>query len=157
MKAIADQAAQEILTRGITDIEAAGRYGHDWTGGLHVNVEEEGQGDAVIRTSHDKPYYNFLNVGGPIKGSPLLWLPTDNNPTFGEGVSPRDYPGKLVETRNQEGIPLLIDPTVPKGRAVMYIGELFVIMPRKFHILDIIRDVAKDLKRKYKITYSTSR
>lgn len=157
MKAIAQQAADEIQEKGVADIQQAGRYGDDWTSGLKVKVGQYSGGDITITTSHSKPYYSFLNVGGTIKGNPLLWLPTEENPAFGTGLSPKDYPGRLIAVNSKRGVPLLIDPSVPKGGdAVMYTGVPSVTIPQKFHILAIIREVARSLKSKYKITYATS-
>ena len=158
MKSIAQEAAEEIHTRGIADISSAGRYGSSWTSGLHVTIEQAGADEVTIQTSHDKPFYSFLNVGGIIKGNPMLWIPTENNPTFGEGVPASQYPGRLISV-NKGGVPLLIDPSplIDRSEAVMYTGEPFVVMPQKFHILEIIRDVARSLKSKYKVTYATSR
>jgi len=160
MKALAQQAADEILTRGREDIQRAGRYGSDWTSGLHAKVEQFSADEVIVEVTHSKPYFNFLMTGGAIQGRPLLWIPTAN---VDEHIPASEYPGRLVRSTSKKGTPLLIDPNIESSSGtgwghgeVMYTGFPSITMPQKFHTLDVIREAARNMKSKYKVTYSTS-
>src|SRR3954469_18834187 len=68
----AQDAADEILSRGAADIAASGNFGPKWTHGLHAKIGEGG-GFIKVSITHDQPFFQIHERGGLIKGKPLLW------------------------------------------------------------------------------------
>jgi hypothetical protein len=162
-RATAVEAAFEIQERGRADILAApGNWGSRWAEGLKTSVTEGG-GSIRIATTHDIPYFNVFEHGAVIHGKPLLWIPlsfADDatkgmwSESGGTGIRARDYPGQLFRVDRKDGkAPLLMTPgSAGQPAQAKYFGKPEVTIPQKFHITDIIKDVArhmKDIYRKY--------
>jgi hypothetical protein len=141
----AKDAANSILLLGQGDIARAGDFGTRWTQGLHVDVSEGG-GNIRIQVSHDVPYFSVFERGKTIQGRPLLWIPL-GFATDAKGVWARDFPDPLFRVdRKAGGAPLLLSTIDKKPK---YFGRSSVTIPKKFHITEIARTIAKDLRSIY--------
>jgi hypothetical protein len=127
MLSAAGTAADHILERGRADISGAGRFGPRWTSGLTAPVTEEKDG-IVITVQQSAPFWQVFEYGAVIKGKPLLYFAPDR---------PILYKGKTTT-------PALI-------------SKYSVTIPKKFHIVEIIQDVAKLLGVLYRTSMSTGR
>lgn len=156
MRATAAEAAAEIVTRGVEDIQSApGNWGTRWTEGLQAQVTEGG-GNIRIAVTHNIPYFNVFERGAIIRGKPLLWIPLPGSAAEsavwsegeGTGIRARDFPGRLFRVdRKRDGLPLLLTWTKPA--VPMYFGKESVTIPKKFHIIEIARDVANRMRETF--------
>lgn len=147
------EAARDIKKFGSADIRSAGRFGSRWTTGLHADVSPpRGQSsiDASIKISHKVPYFNIFEFGGTIHGKPLLWIPL-SFANDAQGKRARDYPGKLFRVDRDGKAPLLLSSGSGEPK---YFGKSEVHMPRKFHIRDIGRKAARNLRTLYNKYFS---
>lgn len=143
------EASQIILQRGRADIAAGIRASSRWTRGLHADVTTQ-PSQSTITISHDVPYWTIFQFGGTIKGKPLLWIPL---PFAGDaqGVMARNFPGGLFRVdRKNGGSPLLLSRVDGRPK---YVGKEQVTIPKKFHILEIGREVARQLRAIYSKHY----
>ncbi|SRR6266403_5046628 len=143
----AQDAKEAIEHQGSADIAAAGNFGPKWTQGLHAKISEGG-GFIKVSVFHDEPFFLVYERGALIKGKPLLWVPTSWSGIH--NVFARDYPGRLFRVDRKSGVPLLLDVAT---KQVKYVGLDSVKIPKKFHILQIIQQVATKLKDFYKERY----
>lgn len=142
----AQDAADEILDKGRADIKQAGKFGSRWTDGLHSDVTEGG-GNIRISTTHDVPYWTVFQFGKVINGKPLLWIPL-SFAKDAQGVRARDY-GPLFRVNRKGGkAPLLLSPGKPAQPK--YFGKASVTIPKKFHLIEIVRAAARHVKDFYK-------
>jgi len=141
-------AKDEIEERGRADISSAGNFGSRWTEGFHADVSEGG-GHIRIAVKEDVPYWTVFEYGAVIRGRPLLWIPLSmdyGGSEDAQGVSAKDYPQPLFRVDKKDtGLPLLLswEPGVRGSAKPVYFGKEEVTEPKKFHIRDIVRDVAK--------------
>lgn len=143
---VALDAMNEMLDRGRADIAAAGNFGPRWTQGYTGRLDQS-RGDISITMRHAVPYWTTHQYGAHIEGRPLLWIPLSFNEAA-QGVSARDYPHPLVRVDRQSGAaPLLLD-TVTKEPA--YSGHESVDVPKRFHLIEIIREVAKTIPQRFR-------
>jgi hypothetical protein len=142
MVSAAQDMAEEIEFEGQEDISDAGNFGSRWTEGLHADVSEE-TGAVRIDVTHDVPYWRVFQYGAVIQGKPLLWIPL----SFAEdaqGLWARAYPGALFRVDRIGKAPLLLTPGKPAQPAQpKYFGKSSVTIPKKFHLIEIARGVAK--------------
>lgn len=133
-----------IIPRARDDILKAGKFGARWTSGFQATVT---QGGGFIRVAFTEtvPYWRVFQFGAVIHGKPLLFIPF-SFAKDAQGVNARDYPGKLFRINRRGGAaPLLIAADgQPK-----YFGKESVTIPKKFHLLEIIRDGANKLSGFY--------
>lgn len=147
LRATAEDAAQEIEDRGRADISSAGNFGSRWTDGFNARVGEGG-GAIRITVTMAVPYWTVFQHGKTIEGKPLLWIPLDFA-SDAKGVSARDYPGQLFRVDRISGeAPLLMTPGKPAQPK--YFGKESVTIPKKFHLIEIIRQVAKRMPAAYR-------
>lgn len=82
-------------------------------------------------------------TGRLIRGRPMLWIPL----SFAEdaqGVRARDFPGGLFRVdRKKGGAPLLLSI---KDRQPKYFGKTQVYVPKRFRVIEIIRETARKFK-----------
>lgn len=150
VRGAAQDAADEIVRRGKIDIASAGKFGTRWTQGLHATVSEGG-GNVKIDITHDVPYFRIFEYGGVIYGKPLLWIPL-SFADVPKGLWARDYPEPLFKVvRKSDGLPLLGVKGATDGNVFKYFGKESVLEPKKFHIREIARDVAKGLNKFYNV------
>lgn len=143
----ARQAAQEILVEGRADISQAGKFGARWTEGLQA-AEDFGPDSSLVTIFHTVPYWRIFEVGGTIRGKPLLWIPLSFSDAVGKNA--RDY-GPLFRVDRKSGAPLLLSKADKKPK---YFGKPSVLIPKKFHLTEIARAVAGRLKDFYKAAFN---
>jgi hypothetical protein len=145
----AAQAAQtELLTKGRADIARAGRFGSRWTEGLTAPITEGG-GRIVLNLSHSVPYFMVFQRGKVIRGKPLLWIPL-SFAGIAPGLRARDFPGGLFRVNRAGKAPLLLAFSDKKPK---YFGKASVTIPKKFHVLEIGREVARKFKDLYRAKF----
>jgi hypothetical protein len=137
--------AAEIKTRGDADIKQAGNFGSRWTDGFHVNVTEGG-GHIRIAATEDVPYWRVFQYGAVIHGKPLLWIPL-SFAADAQGIRASEYPGRLFRVDRAGKAPLLLAPGKPAQPK--YFGKESVTIPKKFHLIEIGRDVSRRVKDFY--------
>lgn len=142
----AQDVVDYVVPRARADIKQAGKFGPRWTQGFNGKITE---GGGFIRVSFTEavPYWRVFQFGAVIHGKPLLWIPL----SFAKdalGIRARDYPGKLFRVNRRSGAaPLLLKagkPAEPK-----YFGKESVKIPKKFHLVEIIREGARNLRKFY--------
>ena len=116
------KAQQAILNQGRQDIQSAGKFGSRWTDGLTADIEEE-EKMISITVREAVPYWRVFQDGKTIRGQPLLY--------FKPGVP-------ILNRKGQQTNPEVI--SVPQ-----------VTIPKKFHLVEICRDVADTLGQLYKL------
>lgn len=140
----AKDVAEYVVAKGRADISKAGRFGARWTEGFKGKVTEGG-GFIKVSFTMAVPYWRIFQKGGTIHGRPLLWIPL-SFAADAQGKNARDYPGKLFRVDRKGGAPLLMagKPAQPK-----YFGKESVNIPKKFHLIEIIREGADKMKKFY--------
>ena len=150
----ATDAAADIQENVRDDIASAGRFGSRWTEGFKVNVTEGGGSVRVEANTEDMPpYWRIFQTGGTIHGNPLLWIPLSIFGNDAQGVSAKDYPGRLFRVDRKDGkAPLLLaagsgkgDPAVPK-----YFGKSSVEEKKLFHIDEIVAAESRTMGKRVK-------
>jgi hypothetical protein len=134
------QAERAILTQGRQDIQEAGNFGDRWTEGLTGEIEEQ-QDSVTLTIKHDVPYWSVFQTGKLIRGKPLLWIPLP-------GVDPNER-GDFFQT-SKKGNLLLFKR---EGREItpLRVAKEEVYIPKKFHLVEICKDVADTLGQLYKL------
>lgn len=145
MRASADQAAEEILTRGRADMSSGGNFGSArWQQGLHADVQAFDNGNVRINVSHDVPYFRVFQNGAVIHGRPLLWIPLP-------GTDPGER-GDFFQTSRKGN--LLLFKKSGKEITPLRVAKGSVRIPKKFHIIEIARDVSKKLGALYRANFA---
>jgi len=125
------------------DIAGAGNFGRRWTQGLHGDLTVEGD-EVNVAFSHDVPYFSVFQFGKVIHGRPMLFIPF-SFARDAQGVSARDYPGKLFRVvRKRDNLTMLWSV---RTREPKYFGKESVRIPKKFHVIEIIRDTVRRMRR----------
>ena len=130
------QLAANILQEGRQDIASAGRFGPRWTQGFTASVDGEG----TVRTITFRqavPYWKVFQYGPTIiQGKPLLWIPL-SFAGLPPGTRAKGFPGGLFRVnRKSGGAPLLLSIADRKPK---FHGQESVRIPKKFHLVEIIR------------------
>lgn len=152
-RAAAHEAADAIEEACRADIAGAGNFGSRWTDGFKATVGEGG-GHIRIRVSMAVPYWSVFQTGKVIYGKPLLWIPL----SFADdaiGIRARDYPGQLFRVDRRVGAPLLMAPGTPAK--AKYFGKESVTIPKKFHVLEIIRSISRNIPKLYRDNFKRTR
>jgi hypothetical protein len=151
----AKDVVEYVEPKARADIRGAGQFGQRWSSGFVGKVTE---GGGNIRVSFSMPseppmrHWRVFEFGAVIRGKPLLWIPL-SFAKDAQGIRARDYPGKLFRVDRKAGAPLLLggNPATPK-----YFGKTQVTIPKKFHLRDIIKEGAKQLKLFYSARMSAN-
>lgn len=145
------EMATEIEEKGRRDIAAGGNFKSSrWQEGFKAKVWFVGI-DPEIRVTSKVPYFMIFEKGGTIKGKPLLWIPL-SFAKDAQGVSAKDFPDRLFRVdRKNGGNPLLLSVADKKPK---YVGLKSVRIPKKFHIVDIVRGVARTAQEKFRRAYA---
>jgi hypothetical protein len=139
------RAAEEIELEGRADIRAGGNFGSSrWQNGFHAKISFQSRSDMVIRITHDVRYWVVFEEGRVIRGKPMLWIPLDFA-TQAQGKLARDFPGKLFRVNRAGKAPLLLSKDGPQ-----YFGKEKVTIPKKFHLRETVRQVARQMGTFYK-------
>lgn len=145
VRASALEAKTQIEKRGRADIAKAGNFGSRWIDGFNARVGQGG-GHTRITVTHAVPYWTVFQTGKVIHGKPLLWIPL-SFATDALRLRARDYPAPLFRVDREGRAPLLL--TVHGGEP-KYFGKESVTIPKKFHLKEIARDVARSMKDIYR-------
>jgi hypothetical protein len=137
----AKTAQAELLARGRRDISSAGRFGRRWTEGLTAPITEGG-GRIVLNLSHAVPYFMVFQRGKVIRGSRcsgylshLATLKACALATIQE----------VYSASIERGRPRCCFSMRDRKRPV-YFGKTKVTIPKKFHVLEIGRDVGAQVQ-----------
>lgn len=144
VQAAARRAARDIEEQGRANIRDGGNFGSArWQQGFKALISFVSRFDLVIRVTHSVRYWVVFEEGRIIYGKPLLWIPLK----FGDakGVRARDFPGKLFRVNREGKNPLLMNEQGPQ-----YVGVPSVRIPRKWHLRDIVKRVARNMRQYYK-------
>ncbi len=148
----ADDVVKFIVPRAAEDIASAGNFGNRWSDGFKGKVSEGGGNIRVAFTMPSGPpmrYWRVFQYGAVIHGRPLLWIPL-SFAKDAQGINARDYPGKLFRVNRKSGAaPLLMTRSKGEQAQAKYFGKESVTIPKKFHLVEIIKDGAKKLKQFY--------
>jgi hypothetical protein len=138
-----ERLADNILREGRSDIASAGRFTGAWISGFTYDISG-GEKSTTIVFRHSNPLWRVFQSGATITGKPLLWIPVEPG-----GPPARDFGGRLFQVKRtkKRDVPLLMSA---EDRRVKYIGVKKVIIRRKFHLLKIIRDEAKQMRDRFK-------
>lgn len=106
----------------------------------------QGGGNYRLSVTDSHPWFWVHERGALIQGNPLLWLPLS-----GSGVPrntyARNYPGRLFRVDRKSGPPILMDAS---DKSAKYVGLPEVTVKKKFHIEEIIADVASKMTSYYR-------
>lgn len=138
-------AQTEFLKLGRADIKGAGKFGRRWTDGLTAPITEGG-GRIVINAKHAVPYFSVFQRGKVIHGKPLLWIPL-SFASDAQGVMARNFSGGLFRVNRKGKAPLLLSRSDGEPK---YFGKTRVRIPKKFHVLEIGRKVARRMRDFYR-------
>jgi Family of unknown function (DUF6441) len=145
LAAAVERLAENVLQEGRSDIARAGRFGARWTQGFTAEVD----GTGTVRTVTFRqavPYWKVFQYGALIQGKPLLWIPLSHT---GITVRARDFPGRLFRVdRKSGGAPLLLSTADKQPK---YHGQQSVRIPKKFHLVEIIRAESKTIGALYRL------
>jgi uncharacterized protein DUF6441 len=137
LKDVADAAVRE----GRSNIAGSGRFGARWINALRFSMqggEEDLQAKAIVFHA-----YNIAGVfeqGATIQGKPLLWIPTM------PGGPPARRSGKKLVSATIHGRPVLFDANDrDRHRKPLYVGVPAVRIPKKWHIVDIVKKHAAQI------------
>jgi len=133
--------AENVQSKGRADIASAGRFSGDWISGFTYTISGE-KGVKTIVFKHSKRLWRVFQKGAVLRGKPILWIPVDPS-----GPRAKQFPGRLfqVKGRRKRDTPILMSDD---GR-VRYIGIKSGRIKRKFHLLKIIRDEARNLRHEF--------
>lgn len=139
-------AAADIEQLGRANIRAGGNFGSArWQEGFQAKVSFQSQTNISIRVTHSVRYWKVFEEGRVIHGKPLLWIPLSFSEAGHLGVRARDFPGKLFRVDRKGKAPLLMSDNGPE-----YFGKESVRIPRKWHLRDIVKRVARNMRKYYK-------
>lgn len=144
LRGTAQEVSTTFLARARADIAGAGRFGPRWITGLHADVTEGG-GSIRINAHHDVPYFMVHQRGALIRGKPLLAIPL-SFAKDAQGVMARDFPGGLFRVDRRSGAPLLLSFRDKKPK---YFLRESVRVPKRFHVVEILRDVVNSIREIY--------
>lgn len=148
VQASATRAKEQIEVEGRANIAAGGNFGSSrWQEGFQAKVSFAARSDINIRVTHAVPYWQVFENGAVIHGKPLLWIPMRGSEAAARGVRARDFGGPLFRVdRKKGGAPLLMTT----GGRVEYFGKEQVRIPKKWHLRDIVRRVARRMNEFYR-------
>jgi len=120
MRESATNAATQIKERGTQDITSAGKFGGDWVDALKADITE------TQRTV-------TLEAGYEPKGPPVTYWGVFQ---YGATITAKGPKG-LMTWPNKSGFS--VNGTVPA-----FISKSWVVIPKKFHLIEIIDEVAQE-------------
>lgn len=151
MRATAEEVGEIIVVEGRNDIRKAGNFGTRWTQGLQAEVTQGG-GNYLVTITMGVSYWTVFQFGKVIQGRPLLWIPLPWA-TDARGIRARDYPGQLFRVDRVGRSPLLMTKQPGGAAQAKYSGHESVTIPKKFHLIEIARRVARSMGRLYNANF----
>jgi hypothetical protein len=143
--ALRDVAAMSVQ-EGRADIAAAGNFKGGWISGLQYltkDAKDEGGGPSLQAKAiifHRIGLAGVFESGGTINGRPLLWIPTTHG-----APSPKKL-GRKLTFATVNGTPLAFAAAdKDRHRKPLYIGVPQVTIPKKFHIIEIVKANVKKI------------
>jgi hypothetical protein len=140
-----NEAAADAVQEGRQNIAGAGAFGPKWQQGLQYRtVDTEKGGEPSLQAKaiifHRMGIAGVFEHGATIEGKPLLWIPTD------PGAPPASRSGKRLVSATVRGRPMLFDAgDRARDRKPLYIGVPSVRIPKKWRIIEIVKEHAKQL------------
>jgi hypothetical protein len=139
------ETAAAAVEEGRANIASAGPgFQHaQWISGLiykTVGATKGGQPstDAKVIVYHRYGIAGVFEHGATISGKPWLWIPTKR------GGPPASKSGKKLTSATINGVPMLFDANDrDRHRKPLYIGVKSVHIPKKFRIIQIVKEQAK--------------
>jgi hypothetical protein len=141
------EAAADAVQEGRANIGGAGAgfTKAKWQSGLQYltkDAKEAGepslQAKAII--FHKYGIAGVFEHGATIQGKPLLWIPTEH------GAKPASRLGKKLISATVRGRPMLFDAgDRARDRKPLYIGVPSVRIPKKFRIIEIVKEHAAQI------------
>jgi hypothetical protein len=144
VQALQDVAA-EAVQEGRSNIGSAGRFTGKWQSGLQFKLQDAQDGgepslQAKATVFHSYGLASVFEFGATIEGKPLLWIPTT------PGAPSARRSGKKLVSATVRGTPMLFDANdKDRKRKPLYIGVPSVKIPKKFNIIEIIKQNAAKL------------
>jgi hypothetical protein len=148
MRATANQVSQRIEQRGRDDIQSAGNFGSRWTDGWKAEITEGG-GFVRVTVSMAVPYWRVFQDGMVIYGKPMLWIPL-SFASDAVGIRAGEYPGSLFRVNRAGKAPLLMTRQGKGPAEAKYFGKESVTEPKKFHLVEIIKEVSSEMPGLYR-------
>ncbi len=147
----AQDTVKFVETKARADIAKAGKFSARWK--LTGKISEGGGNIRVAFSMPDAPpmkHWRVFQYGATIRGKPMLWIPL-SFAKDAKGVSAKNYPGQLFRVDRAGKAPLLLGgkPATPK-----YFGKASVRIPKKFHLVEIIKEGASKMKVFYKSRFA---
>ena len=150
--ALRDVAAQSVQD-GRKDIAAAGPgFSHaQWLSGLQYRTFDDRAGGQATLSGKAVIFHKYgiagvFESGATIKGAPLLWIPTQKGLARLGGARRPSRSGKKLTFATVRGTPMAFDAAdKARDRKPLYIGLPSVSIPKKFHIVDIVKKHAARL------------
>jgi uncharacterized protein DUF6441 len=139
------ETATDAVVEGRSNIAGAGRFGPKWQSGLQYALKDaEAGGEPSLQAKaiifHKFGIAGVFEHGATIEGKPLLWIPTDPN------APPAGRSGKKLVSATVRGQPVLFDAgDRDRHRKPLYIGVPSVRIPKKFRIIEIVKEHAKQI------------
>jgi hypothetical protein len=145
------ETASEAVDEGRKDIAAAGPgFRHaQWVSGLRFRMLGATKGgepslDAKATISHRYGIAGVFEFGATIHGKPLLWIPTK------AGAPAPSKSGKKLVSATVGGKPMLFDASDhDPHRKPLYIGVHSVTIPKKFHVIEIVKQHAAQIEQAF--------
>jgi Family of unknown function (DUF6441) len=139
------ETATEAVKEGRENIASAGAFGPNWQRDLRrkiVGAKDGGepslQAKAII--FHKSALAGVFEHGATIQGKPLLWIPTT------PGAPRASRSGKKLTSATVRGQPMLFDAADrDRKRKPLYIGVPSVRIPKKWRIIEIVKEHAAQL------------
>jgi hypothetical protein len=145
------ETAANAVKEGRANIASAGPgFQHaQWIPGLKyktVGATKGGQPsmDAKVIVFHRYGIAGVFEHGATIVGKPMLWIPTKH------GGPPASKSGKKLTSATINGVPMLFDANDrDRHRKPLYIGVKSVHIPKKFRIIQIVKEQAKRIAERF--------
>jgi hypothetical protein len=141
------QVSEDAVDEGRADIGRAGPgfTRAKWQSGYKYRLKGATKNgvpsmDAISFFSHRYGLASVFQEGATIKGKPLMWIPTR------KGTPAPGKSGKKLTFATVKGVPLAFDADDHnRRRKPLYIGVPRVVIPKKFHLNEIIEDNAEKI------------
>jgi len=142
-----NKVSEDAVDEGRDDIGAAGPgFKHaKWQSGYKYRIKGATKNgvpsmEAISFFSHRYGLASVFQEGATIKGKPLMWIPTR------KGTPPPGKSGKKLTFGTIKGVPLAFDAEDHnRKRKPLYIGVPRVVIPKKFHLNEIIEANAEKI------------
>jgi len=148
------EVSEDAVDEGRADIGRAGPGFHraKWQSGYKYRLKGATKNgvpsmDAVSFFSHRYGLASVFQEGATIKGAPLMWIPTSKNVArLGGSHRKTMRSDKKLTFATVRGVPLAFDADDHnRNRKPLYIGVPRVVIPKKFHLNEIIEANAEKI------------